>query len=97
MNGPLMNWRKRRGRIRNGYESKRTWRDFVSFVAFCFFCFSFDNNGIHIVLVVKKQREGFEMKCPADVVFACDKQPECVCGFCRDHCVCGYNEEGVLE
>ena len=30
------------------------------------------------------------MKCPADLVTACDKEPECdVCGFCLDHCICG--------
>ena len=28
------------------------------------------------------------MKCPADATYACDKSPECQCGFCKDHCVC---------
>jgi len=28
------------------------------------------------------------MKCPADLVTACDKEPECKCGFCKDHCIC---------
>jgi hypothetical protein len=29
------------------------------------------------------------MKCPADIVTACDKEPECNgCGFCLEHCIC---------
>lgn len=33
------------------------------------------------------------MKCPADLVTACDNQPECDCGFCKEHCVCGVEED----
>lgn len=37
------------------------------------------------------------MKCPADVVTACDKQPECKCGFCKDHCICATNKREEQE
>lgn len=37
---------------------------------------------------------GLRMKCPADLVLACDKNPECRCGFCMEHCVCEYYEVG---
>lgn len=33
------------------------------------------------------------MKCPADIVTACDKEPECFCGFCFDHCICEFLDD----
>jgi len=38
------------------------------------------------------------MKCPADIVLACDNQPECSrCGFCMEHCICSYLDSLEFE
>ena len=37
------------------------------------------------------------MKCPADLVTACDKQPECDCGFCFEHCCCPQIQDDFDE
>ena len=32
------------------------------------------------------------MRCGANPIIGCDADVECDCGFCKLHCICGYDE-----